>query len=34
MEGARPRGRSKKTSTEVVEKDCQTRKLNREDDMY
>ena len=31
MEGARPRGRPKKTWTEIVEKDCQARKVNRED---
>jgi len=31
VEVARPRGRPKKTWTEVVQKDCQTRKLNRED---
>jgi len=31
VEGARPRGRPKKTWTEIVEKDCQARKLNRED---
>jgi len=31
MEGARPRGRPKKTWTEIVEKDCQVRGLNRED---
>jgi len=31
VEGARPRGRPKKTWTEVVKKDCQARKLNRED---
>jgi len=29
--GARPRGRPKKTWTEIVEKDCKARKLNRED---
>ena len=33
MEGARPRGRAKKTWTEIVEKDCQVSKLNREDAM-
>ena len=33
MEGARPRGRPKKTWREIVEKDCQVRVLNREDDM-
>jgi len=33
VEGARPRGRPKKTWTEIVEKDCQARKLNREDAM-
>jgi len=32
-EGARPRGRPKKTWTEIVKKDCQARKLNREDAM-
>jgi len=31
VEGARPRGRRKKTRIETVEKDCQARKLNRED---
>ena len=30
VEGARPRGRPKKTWTVVVYKDCQARKLNRE----
>jgi len=29
VEGARPRGRRKKTCREIVEKDCQARKLNR-----
>jgi len=29
VEGARPRGRPKKTSREIAEKDCQARKLNR-----
>ena len=33
VEGARPRGRSKKTWREIVEKDCQARGLNREDAM-
>ena len=33
MEGARPRGRSKKTWSEIVEKDCMACKLNREDVM-
>jgi len=33
VEGARPRGRPKKTWREIVEKDCQVRVLNREDDM-
>ena len=33
VEGARPRGRPKRTWTEVVQKDCQARKLNREDAM-
>ena len=31
MEGARSRGRPKKTWREIVEKDCQVRKLNGED---
>jgi len=31
VEGARPRGRSKRTWTDVVQKHCQARKLNRED---
>ena len=33
VEGARPRGRPKKTCREIVEKDCQARGLNREDAM-
>jgi len=33
VEGAKPRGRSKKTWTEIVQKDCQARKLNKEDAM-
>ena len=33
MEGATPRGRPKKTRWEIVEKDCQARKLNKEDAM-
>jgi len=33
VEGARPRGKLKKTWTEIVEKDCQASKLNREDAM-
>jgi len=33
MEGARPRGRPKKTWRDIVQKDCQARKLNREDAM-
>jgi len=33
VEGTRPRGRPKKTWREIVEKDCQARKLNREDAM-
>ena len=33
MEGARPRGRPKKTWREIVEKDCRARGLNREDAM-
>jgi len=31
--GVRPRGRPKKTWREIVEKDCQAYKLNREDAM-
>jgi len=31
VEGAKPRGRSKRTWGEVVQKDCQARKLNRDD---
>jgi len=31
VEGSRPRGRPKRTWREVVEKDCQARKLNKED---
>jgi len=33
VESARPRGRSKKRWAEIVEKDCQACKLNREDAM-
>ena len=33
MEGARPRGRPKKTWREIVEKDCQAHKLSKEDAM-
>ena len=33
VEDARPRGRPKKIRTEIVEKNCQVRKLNREDAM-
>jgi len=33
VEGSRPRGRQKRTWREVVQKDCQTRNLNREDAM-
>jgi len=33
VEGSRPRGRPKRTWREVVEKDCQTHKLNRDDAM-
>jgi len=29
--GARPRGRPKKTWREIVEKDCQAHKLNKQD---
>jgi len=31
VEGSRPRGRPKWTGTEVVQKDCQACKLNRDD---
>jgi len=31
VEGARPRGRPKKTWIQIVQKDCQACKLNRED---
>jgi len=33
VQGARPRGRPKRTWTEVVQNDCQARKLNLEDAM-
>jgi len=33
VEGARPRGRPKKTWREIVQKDSQAHKLNREDAM-
>ena len=33
MEGSRPRGRPKRTWRQVVQKDCQARKLSREDAM-
>ena len=33
VEGSRPRGRPKRTWTEVVQKDCQVRNLSREDAM-
>jgi len=33
VEGARPRGRPKKTWREIVEKDCKACGLNREDSM-
>jgi len=33
VEGARPRGRPKKTWREIVEKDCQVHGLKREDAM-
>jgi len=33
VEGARPRGRPKKTWKEIVEKDCHAHKLNTEDSM-
>jgi len=31
VEGARPRGRPKRTWREVVREDCQARKMNKED---
>jgi len=33
VEGSRPRGRQKRTWRQVVQKDCQAQKLNREDAM-
>jgi len=33
VEGSRPKGRPKRTWREVVQKDCQARKWNREDAM-
>jgi len=33
VEGSRPGGRSKRTWREVVQKDCEARKLNKEDAM-
>ena len=33
MEGARTKGRPKKTGREIAEKDCQACKLNKEDAM-
>jgi len=33
VDGSRPRGRPKRTWIEIVQKDCQTRNLNREDAM-
>jgi len=33
VDGSRPRGRLKRTWKEVVQKDCQARKLNNEDAM-
>jgi len=33
VEGARPRGRPKKTWREIMENDCQAHGLNREDAM-
>jgi len=33
VEAARPKGRIKITWREIVEKDCQSRKLNKEDAM-
>jgi len=34
VEGDRPRGRPKKTWTEIMQKNCQAHKLNMEDAMY
>jgi len=34
VEGSRPRGRSKRTWREVVQKDCQAHNLNKEDAIY
>jgi len=33
VEGPRPRGKPKRTYREVVEKDCEAHKLNKEDAM-
>jgi len=33
VEGSRPRGKQKRTWREVVQKDCQAHKLNRQDAM-
>jgi len=33
VEGSRPRGRPKRTWSEVLQKDCHARSLNREDAM-
>jgi len=33
VQGSRPRGRQKRTCTQVLKKDCQARKLNKEDAM-
>jgi len=33
VEGSRPRGRPRRTWRQVVQKDCQTRNLNREEAM-
>jgi len=33
VEGARPRSRPKKTWRKIVDKDCQARKLNKEDNV-
>jgi len=33
VEGSKPKGRPKKTWTEIVEKDCHAHKLNKEDAM-
>jgi len=34
VEGVRPKGTPKKTWSEVIKKDCQTRQICKEDDMH